>query len=305
MRRAFLSALTSLAESDARIVFLTADLGFTVVENFQAKFPDRFINTGVSEQNLLAVSTGLAKEGLIPFVYSIIPFVTLRPFEFIRNGPVLHQLPVRIIGSGSGFEYGHDGLTHYGLEDIGVLRTQPGMRIVVPADHEQAQNALNATYQLPGPIYYRLGKNETATIAGLNGRFGNGTPVSLVEGADILLLACGAITGEAVKASGLLGLQGLRPAVALVDTLQPLDRQSIAALVSKYRMVATVEAHYISGGLGSAIAEIIAEEKLDSRLMRIGVDRLWDGVTGSESFLLSRYGLSAEKIAERILKVVS
>src|SRR5437667_55510 len=160
MRAAFVSTLTQLAEQNSQIVLLTGDLGFMALEPFRDRHPDRFFNVGVAEQNMLGLATGLAEAGFIPFVYSIVTFATLRPFEFIRNGPILHQLPVRVVGVGGGVEYGVAGITHHGLEDVGVMRLQPGLTVVAPADHLQARTALLATWDLPGPVYYRLGKDD-------------------------------------------------------------------------------------------------------------------------------------------------
>src|SRR6185369_15526920 len=135
MRAAFVQTLTELASEDPRILLLTGDLGYLAVEPFVEKHPNRFINVGVAEQNMIGVATGLAEAGFIPFVYSIVPFAVLRPYEFIRNGPIQHQLPVRIVGVGGGLEYGHNGTSHHGLEDVAVLRPQPGMTVVCPADY--------------------------------------------------------------------------------------------------------------------------------------------------------------------------
>ena len=164
MRQAFCRTLVDMASRDRRIVLLTGDLGFTVLEPFAERFPDRFFNVGVAEQNMMGIATGLAEAGFIPFVYSIATFAALRPYEFIRNGPVLQRLPVRIVGVGGGFEYGHAGSSHYGLEDIDVLRLQPGLTVVAPADYQQATNALWATRDLPGPAYFRLSKDDQTTI---------------------------------------------------------------------------------------------------------------------------------------------
>jgi transketolase len=130
------------------------------LEPFMEKHADRFFNIGVAEQNMVGIATGLAESGFIPFVYSIVTFATLRPYEFIRNGPVWHRLPVRIVGVGGGFEYGAQGLSHHGLEDVGVMRVQPGMTVVAPADHEQMATALRATWNADGPVYYRIGKDD-------------------------------------------------------------------------------------------------------------------------------------------------
>ena len=174
MRATFIRTLVGLADDDPRILLLTGDLGYTVVEPFAERFPERFFNMGVAEQNMVGVATGLAEAGYVPFVYSIATFASLRPYEFIRNGPVLHRLPVRIVGVGGGLDYGPNGATHHALEDLAVMRVQPGLTVVAPADYEQARSALRATNRYTGPIYFRLGKDESTTIPGLDGRFAPG-----------------------------------------------------------------------------------------------------------------------------------
>lgn len=164
MRRAFAETLAELATRDPRIVLLTADLGFMALDPFSDAHPDRFFNVGVAEQNMVGVATGMAEAGFIPYVYSIVNFATLRPFEFIRNGPVAHHLPVRIVSVGGGLEYGHNGISHFGLEDIGVLRTQPNLTLVTPCDAQQARAATRATWDHPGPLYLRLGKDDRLVV---------------------------------------------------------------------------------------------------------------------------------------------
>src|ERR1051325_9413937 len=160
MRRAFIQKLGEIAAKDDRVVLLTGGLGFMAMEPLKAAFPSRFFNVGVAEKNMIGLATGLGEAGLIPFAYSIATFATLRPFEFIRNGPVLHHLPVRIVGMGMGFEYGHAGATHHAVEDVSVLRSLPGFHIVIPADSMQASEALEQTWNLDGPVYYSLGKDD-------------------------------------------------------------------------------------------------------------------------------------------------
>ena len=174
MRAAFTRTLCEIAELDPRVLLLTGDLGYSVLEPFRDRFPDRFLNAGVAEQNMVGVATGLADAGYVPFVYSIATFASMRPYEFLRDGPILHGLPVRIVGVGGGFEYGHAGPTHYALEDVAIMRTQPGLTCIAPADHQQARSALLATRDVPGPIYYRLGKDDRTTVPGLDGRFALG-----------------------------------------------------------------------------------------------------------------------------------
>jgi transketolase len=297
MRQAFARTLTELAERDPRILLLTGDLGYMALEPFAERFPGRFVNVGVAEQNLVGLATGLAEGGFIPFVYSIVPFVTLRAYEFIRNGPVQHRLPVRIVGMGGGFEYGTNGLSHYGIEDLGVMRIQPGMTVLAPADHAQAAAALRATWDLPGPVYYRLGKDDRTVVPGLDGRFELGKAARIGDGRDVLLLATGSVAAEAEQALRLLASEGLRGTLLVVAGLSPAPEADLAEALARFRVVLTVEAHYRVGGLGSLVAERIAERGWPCRLIRCGVSAAPDGISGSTRFLHARHGISSEAVA--------
>ena len=300
MRGAFVRTLVDLADTDDRIVLLTGDLGFTVVEPFQERFPKRFFNVGVAEQNMMGVATGLAEAGFIPFVYSIATFATLRPYEFIRNGPVLHQLPVRIVGVGGGFEYGSAGSTHHALEDLAVMRVLPGLTVIAPADHAQAAAALNATWDLPGPIYFRLGKDDRTILPGLDGAFELGRVERLRDGRDVAIVTTGAISNEALAAANELGDAGIEATVLVVATISPAPTEALAHLLDGFRTVVTVEAHYQVGGLGSLVCEVVAERCPGTRVIRLGASGSHNGVSGSEAFLNRAQGLSRDLIAARI-----
>lgn len=297
MRSTFIRTLAELAEHDERIMLLTGDLGYMAIEPFAERFSRRFVNVGVAEQNMVGMATGLAEAGFLPFVYSIVTFATLRPYEFIRNGPILHQLPVRIIGVGGGVEYGHNGPTHYGMEDVGVMRVQPGISVVAPADVAQTRAALKATWALPGPIYYRLGKDERTTVPGLDGRFAVGQAQVIRRGGDVLLIAMGSVAVETAAAADLLAERGISATVAIVASLSPPPIDDLAALLAAHRVAITVEAHYINGGVGSLVAEIIAEGGLSCRLTRAGIRATPDGRSGSQEYLYSQFGLSRDALA--------
>jgi transketolase len=299
MRNAFVQEICELAERDPRIVLLTGDLGFAVLEPFAERFPDRFFNAGGAEQNMIGVATGLAESGMIPFAYSIATFASMRPYEFIRNGPVLHQLPVRIVGVGGGFDYGHNGATHYALEDVGVLRLQRGLTVVVPADDDHARAALAETVSLPGPVYYRVSKGGPA-VPGLNGRFELGRMVQLRAGADIALVAIGPIVDQALIAAEQLAADGIDAAVALVSSFNPAPVGDLADLLSSVPLALTIESHYLDGGLGTLAAEVIAENGLGTRLIRRGVSSIPRGLTGSQAFLEDVHGISAPAITATV-----
>jgi transketolase len=305
VRIACITALLDLAERDRRIVLLTGDLGYSVIEPFAERFPDRFFNVGVAEQNLVGLATGLAEGGFVPFVYSIATFVTLRPYEFIRNGPVLHDLPVRILGIGGGFEYGDAGPTHHALEDVGILRTQPGLRIICPADHEQAATALRATWDLPGPTYYRLGKDDATTVPGLSGAFTLGRSDLVRDGHNVILLSMGNTGAETVRAADVLSDSAIEAAVLIVSTLAPAPEDDLAERLRAFPLALTIEAHQVVGGLGSLVSEAVAGRGIPCRVGRCGARGLGRRAGGGEAFLLEESGLSAQQIAATAQRMLS
>lgn len=300
MRRHFVQTLVDIAHNDPRVVLLTADLGFGVLEGFASDFPNRFFNVGVAEANMAGLATGLAEAGYIPFMYSIATFATLRPYEQLRNGPGLHCLPARLVGIGGGFEYGINGLTHAALEDYGALRLQPTMRIVVPADEAQAANALRATYDLPGPVYYRISKRGDLNLPALGGRFDPDKAECILDGDDALILSIGAITDEALAAAELLHDEGIRATVAVVSSLNPAPTEDLKALLARFPVTLTVEAHYATGGLGTVVAELIADNGIGCRLRRCGISTAPDAISGSEAYLNARHGIDREGIARTL-----
>lgn len=279
-------------------MLLTGDLGYTVLEPFRDSFPDRFFNVGVAEQNMVGLATGLAEAGMVPFCYSIGTFASLRPFEFIRNGPVLHHLPVRVIGLGAGFEYGTAGPTHWSLEDIALMRTQPGLSVIAPADFEQAGTALKATWDLPGPVYYRLGKDDRSIMPGLRGRFEMGRAQTVRDGEDLLIIACGPISLDVAAAADELAKQGIEAAVVVVASVAPVPEHDLVEILGRHRVALTVETHYVTGGLGSLVAEVAADHGLGTRLVRLGVRSGTKGRSGSTAHMHARHGLDRAGIVK-------
>lgn len=297
MRSAFASALLDLAAADERVALLTGDLGFAVLEPFAERFPDRFWNAGVAEQNMVGMATGLAEAGYTPYVYSIATFASMRGYEFVRNGPILHDLPVRVVGVGGGMDYGHNGVTHYALEDVGIFRVQPGMSIVAPADPDQTRAALPAVQALPGPVYLRLGK-ESTSVPGLDGRFALGRAERIGEGGDVALVALGGMAATAVETVEWLAADGIEACAIVVSSLNPAPVEDLAELLGDVRLAVTAEAHYVNGALGSLVAETIAERGLGCRLVRAGLRAMPVGATGSRPHLYERHGLSPARLAE-------
>jgi len=300
VRHAFVQALLQISERDESIVLLTGDLGYTVLEPFAERFPDRFFNVGVAEQNMMGLATGLALSGCKPYVYSIATFASMRPYEFLRNGPVLHELPVRLVGVGGGLDYGHNGATHHALEDIGLMRLQPGLAVVAPADPAQARNAVLATAEWPGPVYLRIGKDGD-DIAGLGGRFELGRAQLLGSGTDVAIVTYGSITAEAIRAASLLEAAGVGTTIAVAASITPAPLDDLADLLDRVHLAVTLEAHYPSGGIGSLVCEMVAELGLRCRVVRAGVTTITRGTSGGRSYLYDKYRLSGDHVAETAL----
>jgi transketolase len=304
MRREFVQALVSEARDDERIVLVTGDLGFAALEPFSEAFPNRFFNAGAAEQNMVGMATGLAEAGLTPYVYSISTFASMRPYEFIRNGPVLHGLPVRIVGTGEGVDYGHNGMTHYALEDVAIMRAQPGLAVVTPGASGQLGAVVHAIQQLPGPAYLRISK-QTITIPELDGRFELGCADQIVDGDDIAIIAMGGMAECALEASQLLANTGVSANVTVVASIAPPPTEDLISLLSRVPVALTVESHYITGGLGSLVAETIAENEIGCKLIRAGVRELPLGISGGREYMHNELGLSADRLADKVTSALS
>lgn len=300
MRRELVQSLVELATDDERIVLLTGDLGFAALEPFAERFPDRFFNAGVAEQNMVGVATGLAEAGFTPYVYSISTFASMRPYEFIRNGPVLHALPVRVVGIGEGVDYGHNGMTHYAVEDVALMRVQPGLTTVVPGSSGQVDAVLRAVQPLPGPVYIRVSK-QSVSVPALDGRFKLGHAQRLTDGEDVAIVALGSMSEQALAAAQILAESDVMASVTVVASVNPPPVEDLVTLLAGVPVAISVEAHYITGGLGSLLAEVIAEQGLGTRLLRVGVSGLPIGISGSREFMHEHLGLSPERLAARIL----
>jgi len=305
MRKAFIDTLVDIARVDDRIMLLTGDLGFMILEPFARAFPGRFLNVGVAEANMINVATGLALVGFIPFVYSAATFVSMRCYEQIRNGPVYHRLPLRIVGVGGGFDYGFSGYSHYGIEDVGVMRLQSTLFIVVPADSLQLTSALKATQTHPGPVYYRLGKTERTPVAGLDGRFEPRKCVTIGTGKNVLLITMGDMAHEVLAAADVLRDHGVASTTVIVSSFNPAPEEHVCEILKGFSLAISVEDHSVQGGLGSWTSELVGRFNIPCRLTCLGItDAHLNGVSGTNIYLKKQAGLSSESIADAALKLL-
>jgi transketolase len=301
MRTAFIETLLAAAERDERIVLLTGDLGFGVVEPFANRFPTRFINMGVAEQNMTGVATGMALSGRVVFTYSIANFPTLRCLEQIRNGPCYHNANVKIVSVGGGLAYGSLGMSHHATEDIAVMRALPNLRVVAPGDPVETRCAVDAIIEADGPAYLRLGRAGEPTVHATSISFELGRALEFSSGTDITLISTGGMLATTASAAAALRDDGISCRVLSMHTIKPLDTQSILRAATQTRLVVTIEEHSVTGGLGGAVAEVMAEaQPRTATLKRIGLPSAFVSCAGSRDFLAKEYGLTADAIMSTI-----
>jgi transketolase len=305
MRNAFLNELYELAKSDPRIVFVTGDLGFSVVERYMEELPDQFVNAGVAEQNMTGLAAGLALSGKIVFTYSIANFPTLRCLEHIRNDVCYHEADVKIVSVGGGFAYGSMGATHHATEDLGVMRLLPNMVVVAPGDPVEAAAATRAVVEHPGPCYLRLGKAGEPVVHEGPIDFELGRAIQVRDGSDVTLLSTGGVLQLSLQVADALAEEGVGARVLSVHTLKPLDMEAVLRAARETRALVTIEEHSIIGALGSAVAELLAEtDDVHVPFRRLGIPGWFSPRVGTQEFLLAENGLDVATIGASVKELL-
>ena len=301
MRTAFIQTLIELARDDERIFLLVGDLGHAVVEPFSEEFPDRFINIGVAEQNMTGIATGLALCGKIVCTYAIANFPTLRCLEQIRNDVCYHNANVKIVITGGGLAYGALGMTHHATEDLAIMRALPNMTVVAPGDFTETILATQAIVAWPGPCYLRLTKPDGPVTPQAASNFQIGKATIVQDGSDVTLIATGEMLYNTVQAAKQLEEQGIQARMLSMHTLKPLDAEAVLVAARETSAIITVEEHNIIGGLGSAVAEVLAESgNLPITFKRIGIDDTFCSQVGSQEYLRKTYSLSVDGIVKTV-----
>lgn len=297
MRTAFIEKLLELAARDERIMFVTGDLGFGVIEDFAERFPDQFLNAGVAEQNMTGVSAGLALSGKVVFTYSIANFPTLRCLEQVRNDVCYHGASVKIVAVGGGLGYGSLGYTHHAVEDLAIMRTLPDMTVVAPGDPLEVAAATEALAALPGPAYLRLGKTGEPICHGEGFAFKLGKAIEVRRGGDVAIVSTGGVLKNVLDASEELSARGIEARVLSMHTVEPLDVEALRAAAEEIGTIVTVEEHSVSGGLGGSVAETLFDLGTPVALKRLGIPRGSVRDVGSQEFLRARVGLDGPSVA--------
>lgn len=305
MRDTFVKTLIELAKKDKNIELVTGDLGFGVLKPYWEQLPEQFINAGIAEQNMTTMAAGMALEGKTVFTYSIGNFPTIRCLEQIRNDCAYHNANVKIVCVGGGFVYGSLGMSHHATEDLALLRALPGVVVMAPGDLVEAECATKAIAEYPGTCYLRLGRGGEKRIHDKIENFQIGKAIKINDGEKVALFSAGAIFDEVQEACKLLNEEGINPALYTFPTIKPIDKDVIEKYASEFDYVVTVEEHNIVGGFGGAVSEVMAEMKnKKAQLIRIGLNDIYSSIVGSQKYLRAQYGMSAKKIAQRVMDVM-
>lgn len=300
-RQSYGEELVSLGEKNDNIVVLDADLSTATKTNiFAEKFPDRFIDVGIAEQNLMGIAAGLAAYGKVPFVSTFAVFAAGRAYDQIRNSICYPKLNVKICATHAGLTVGEDGATHQMLEDLSLMRTLPNMTVISPSDDTQTRWAIEEVAKLDGPVYVRLARAATPVIYDENQKFEIGKMIQLGEGTDATVFATGVMVAEALKAQEELAKEGINIRVVDVHTIKPIDREKIIKCAKETKKIITIEDHSIIGGLGSAICEVLAEE-YPTKVIRMGMKDVF-GKSGKADQLLKYFKMDSEALIEEIKK---
>ena len=298
--------LAALAEHNERIVGLTADLEkTTAIKYFADKFPERFYNVGIAEQNMFGIAAGLAKAGLIPFASTMAVFACLRAGEQVRTDIAYQNLPVKIIATHAGISFGHAGTTHHCTEDFAIMRAIPNMTVICPADGIETSKAVQACVDTPGPVYIRIGRGfEPPCYESDDYTYEIGKAITMRDGTDLTIICCGIAVLQALNAAKTLQeTDGLSVRVINMHTIKPLDREAILKAVTDTRRILTIEEHNVLGGLGDAVASVIAESGKGCVFRKHGLQDTFAAIGYAED-LYAYYGLDANGIVDKVREMM-
>ncbi len=299
MRTAYLDTLYDLADKDKRVYALISDNGAIVYDKFRRDLSAQYLNLGISEANMLGMAAGMASCGKIPFAYTIGAFLAYRAFEFIRNDICIQKQNVKIVGTGAGEVYSALGPTHHSTEDMGGLRSLPGLTILSPASPLEVKKATIAAYEYEGPVYLRLGTNREQEIYDKDYLFKIGKGVTVRDGSHVTLVGTGSILKDVLDVAECLQQDGIQARVVNIHTIKPIDREIIVRAIEETGKIVTVEDHNIIGGLGSAVAEIIAESGKGVAFKRLGLHGFSKGY-GTYTQVKEMNGIGIEQICTEI-----
>ena len=303
MRDTFVATLLEQARADRRVILVTGDLGFGVLDKFSHELPGQYLNAGVAEQNMTGVAAGMGLEGKVVFTYSIANFPTLRCLEQIRNDIAYHDANVKVVAIGGGFSYGSLGMSHHATEDLAILRAIPNVAVHVPCDDLETRELTALLVRRSGPAYLRLDKSKVTP--GIGATFKPGSLRCMRPGDRVAIIACGGIVAEALAAADALSADGIDCAVFSAHTLKPFDTESILRIARDYQALVTLEEHVLSGGLGSLVAETLMDAAVMPRhFARIALPDEFSSIVGSQEYLRGRLGINAPAVTQRVRRLL-
>lgn len=308
IRAGFGAAMLELG-SNKDVVALSADLSESLALNdFKQNYPEKYIEVGIAEQNMIGVAAGLALEGMVPFSCTFAAFQPMRNLDQIRTSVCIQNANVKMISSHAGFSFPGDGIQIQVLEDIAIMRSLPNMVVLVAADALQARELALQAYQHKGPVYLRLGRSPTPSIESSNlidkdliAPLEIGKAQLLKQGSDAAIIACGYMVNNALLAAEMLQKQGIYVSVVNMHTIKPLDTEALKEIAANHRKIITVEEHQVNGGLGSAVAEFLAQTPNSPKLKIIGVEDSFGDTAKSIDYLWQKHGLTAGQIAQAVI----
>lgn len=304
MRTAYINILSELAMQDKNVIAMISDNGAIVYDDYRARFPNQYINSGIAESSMIAMAAGLASRGKIPFAYTIGAFLAYRALEFIRNDVCMQNQNVKIVGTGVGFSYPTLGPTHHVTEDVPMLRALPNLLLFSPASPREVKKCVRAAYEHEGPIYIRLGTNRESEVYEQDDyNFQVGRGIVLHDGKDITFVSTGSIVYDVVQAAKQLEKKGISARVVNIHTLKPFDRNIIIESAALTKAIVSVEEQTIYGGVGSIVAEIIAEERLNIKFARLGLTDFAHGY-GTHDEMKAVNGLSSEHMCSKVMSIL-
>ncbi|MBF0409941.1 MAG: transketolase [Candidatus Riflebacteria bacterium] len=304
MRDAYINTLYQLTERDNSVFSFVADNGAIVFDRYRRSFPNNFVNFGIAESTMVSVSAGVSSCKKIPFIYTIIPFLVMRAFEQIRNDICMQKMNVKIVGIGAGVSYSTLGPTHHAIEDLALMRVLPNMKIFSPADALETKKATEAAYSIEGPVYIRLGTSKEPAVYNTDYDFQIGKGILLKDGKDVTLIATGNSVHDAKLASDILARDSISVRLINIHTIKPFDNEIVIKAAEETKAIVTIEGHSVIGGLGSAVADTLAEYKNSVRFKKIGFNDCYCSEYGSFEEMKESCGISVRNIVETVKQIL-
>lgn len=306
MRNIFVDEVRRVMREDKRVVFLTAECGFNVVEGLESEFPERFYNLGIAEQSLVGTAAGVALRGLRPIAYTMAMFLTMRAYEQIRVDVAYQNLPVILAGVIPGYGYGNSGTTHHSIEDAAIMRVLPNMTVVYPGCETDVRTAVHQALKLNSPIYIGLERAPVGMVDPYSAdSFQIGRAIQMTTGSDAAIFAYGAMLPVALHASDLLARDGVYLRVYNMHTVKPLDEETIECAARECGVLLTLEEQNIIGGLGGAVAEYLAEhDEIRCRFKRLGTPDTYGNATGSQAWIHKQFNIDAVGVSAEIREIL-